>query len=200
MKNVVFDLGGVVVDWNPQRIVNEYPGDPLLPEVLFKKGFFQEFWSEFDRGMVTQAEMVREMEMFAERPYAECWDFIEFIKHSLRDIPKTVALIKGLSAEGYKLYCLSNMSNEFYDYLKGREFFRYFDGQIISAFEKLIKPDEAIYRVLVEKYGVQPEESLYIDDLEKNIVTARQLGFHTVHFADHERGYRCIDEKLGRAR
>lgn len=54
MKNVVFDLGGVVVDWNPQRLLKEYPGDQALPVSLFEKGFFQEYWVDFDRGTVSQ--------------------------------------------------------------------------------------------------------------------------------------------------
>lgn len=198
MKNVVFDLGGVVVDWNPQRVLDEYQGDRELPVSLFQRGFFQDYWQEFDRGMITQEKLVDEMSVFTGRRYAECWDFVEYIKHSLLDIPKTVELIKELSAEGYNLYCLSNMSVEYYDYLKVREVFDYFDGRIISGLEKLIKPDEGIYLRLTERYRLVPEETLFIDDLEKNIETACRLGFQTVHFADKERGYRCIDEKLGR--
>ena len=58
--------------------------------------------------------IVREMSVFSGRPYAECWDFVEFIKHSLRDIPQTQCLIKELAGKGYRLFCLSNMSLEFY--------------------------------------------------------------------------------------
>ena len=121
MKNVVFDLGGVVVDWSPERLMEEYTGDRAMP----------------DRGTIDQVNIVREMSVFSGRPYAECWDFVEFIKHSLRDIPQTQCLIKELAGKGYRLFCLSNMSLEFYDYLKEREVFRYFEGQIISAHEKL---------------------------------------------------------------
>lgn len=197
MKNVVFDLGGVVVDWNPQRLLKEYPGDQALPVSLFEKGFFQEYWVDFDRGTVSQEKMVEEMSRFSHRPFQECWDFVELIKHSLNDIPKTVSLIKRLSAEGYNLYCLSNMSVEFYDYLKVREVFTYFNGQIISALEKLVKPEPGIYMRLVERYGIRPEETLFIDDLSQNTEAAEKLGFHTVLFADREKGYEQIDKLLG---
>ncbi len=86
------------------------------------------------------------------------------------------------------MFCLSNMSVEFYDYLKDREVFSYFEGQIISALEHVIKPEKEIYEVLMNRYDVVPEESVFIDDLEPNIEAARQLGFHTVHFADKEKG------------
>lgn len=197
MKNVVFDLGGVVVDWNPQRLLQEYPGDKALPVSLFEKGFFQEYWIDFDRGTVSQEKMVEEMSDFSHRPFQECWDFVEYIKHSLTDIPKTVELIKRLSVEGYNLYCLSNMSIEFYDYLKVRDVFTYFDGQIISALEKLVKPEPGIYMRLVERYHVEPEETLFIDDLSQNTEAAGKLGFHTVLFSDREKGYDQINKLLG---
>lgn len=196
MKNIVFDLGGVVVDWSPERLMREYTGDPELPVSLFKKGFFEDYWQDFDRGTVSQVKMVEEMSRFSGRRYAECWDFVEFIKHSLDDNPKTVALIRELSAKGYRLFCLSNMSLEFYDYLKDREVFTYFEGQIISAREKVIKPEKAIYQILADRYGLVPEETLFVDDLEQNVAAARELGLHTVHFTDKERGLEEIKLKL----
>ena len=152
MKNVVFDLGGVVVDWSPERLMEEYTGDRAMPVSLFERGFFRKFWPDYDRGTIDQVNIVREMSVFSGRPYAECWDFVEFIKHSLRDIPQTQCLIKELAGKGYRLFCLSNMSLEFYDYLKEREVFRYFEGQIISAHEKLIKPEKEIYRILIDRF------------------------------------------------
>lgn len=194
MKNIIFDLGGVVVDWNPARVVQEYPGDAALPVALFEDGFFDRNWQDFDRGVVSQTEVVKEMCRFSGRNYAECWDFMEFIKHSLHDIPATCCLIRELADEGHRLFCLSNMSFEFYDYLKDREVFRYFEGQVISAHEKVIKPEKEIYRILEDRYGLLPQESLFIDDLERNTKAARSLGFHTVHFADRAEGLRLIRE------
>lgn len=197
MKNIVFDLGGVVVDWSPRRVFDEYPGDKELPRSLFERGFFQSTWAEFDRGVISQEKMIEEMSRFTNRPFSECLEFVDYIKYSLVDIPKTIDLIKSLSVEGYRLYCLSNMSIEFYDYLKVRDVFTYFDGQIISALEKVIKPDPEIYRRLLERYSLEPEETLFIDDLEKNIQAAGELGFHTVLFDDREKGYLRVNELLG---
>lgn len=196
MKNLIFDLGGVVVDWNPQRVLDEYPGDRELPRSLFKKGFFEEHWTEFDRGTIVQNELVHKMAGFTGRPYDMCWDFVEYIKHSLVDIPDTLGLIRRLAGEGYRLFCLSNMAEEFYNYLKGREAFSYFEGQIISAREHLVKPDAAIYRLILDRYDLKPEESLFIDDLEPNVRAAQALGIHTVHFTDRGEGYRLIDRML----
>lgn len=198
IKNVIFDLGGVVLDWNPGKIKAHFKGNMDLPTFLFEKGFFQRYWTEFDRGMVTEEEIIGQMSAFSGCSLSDCRELVEFIKHSLTDIPETQELIRQLSAEGYKLFCLSNMAVEFYDYLKGREVFKYFDGQIISGLEHEIKPEEAIYCLLPERFGIKPEESLFIDDLEANIETAARLGFHTVHFSERTKGYREIREKLGK--
>lgn len=196
VKNVVFDLGGVVLDWNPQKVKDNFKGNQELPRYLFEHRFFQEYWTEFDRGMMTEEGIIACMASFSGCRIEECRELVEFIKHSLTDIPATVGLIRELSRQGIHLYCLSNMAVEFYDYLKSREVFHYFEGQIISGLVKLVKPDAAIYRLLTERYGLNPQETLFVDDLEQNIEAAATLGFHTVHFADRAQGYAEIKEAL----
>ncbi len=193
MKNIVFDLGGVVLDWNPEKVKKEFKKNPELPRFLFGSDFFRKYWSEFDRGALTEEGMIGKMSLLSGFPVADCREFVEFIKYSLTDIPRTVELIRELSGKGYPLYCLSNMSNEFYDYLKGREVFRYFKGQIISAHEGMIKPNEDIFYLLLDRFNLQPHECLFVDDLQANIQTAAKLGFHTVLFADKEKGYRTVE-------
>lgn len=73
MKNVVFDLGGVVVDWSPERLMEEYTGDRAMPVSLFERGFFRKFWPDYDRGTIDQVNIVREMSVFSGRPYARMW-------------------------------------------------------------------------------------------------------------------------------
>lgn len=199
IKNVVFDLGGVVVEWNPERLLEAYPGDKELPLALFRGGFFERYWTQFDRGVLTQTEVSAEMSRFTGRTYAECWDFMEYIKHFLVDIPETVELIRELAGQGYRLFCLSNMSAEYYDYMKEREVFRMFEGHLISAHEKVIKPEEAIYRLLLERYGLKAEETLFIDDLKPNVEAAEHLGIHTVHFSDRRQGIGQVRQRLAQA-
>ncbi len=193
MKNIIFDLGGVVLDWNPEKVRKEFKENPELPRFLFDSGFFQKHWTEFDRGTYTEEEMVAKMAALSGFSLPDCRLFMEYIKHSLVDIPRTVELIRSLSEQGYPLYCLSNMSREFYDYLKHREVFRYFTGQIISAHEGMVKPDEDIFNVLLDRFHLEPHECLFIDDLPANVKTAVDMGFHTVLFADKEKGYWAID-------
>ena len=194
VKNIIFDLGGVVLEWNPQRVEKEYKGNLEMPRFLFNSGFFQTHWSEFDRGTISQAELIEKMAELSGYPLSECKGFVEFVKYSLDDIPQTVELIKKLSEQGYSVYCLSNMSLEFYNYLKVRDWFSYFKGQIISALEGVIKPEAAIYELLLDRFQLKAEECLFIDDLAPNIEAAKALGIQTVHFTEREKGYVEIEQ------
>lgn len=196
IKNVIFDLGGVVVRWEPLSVLRSFKGDRSILEYVRKNGFFSGYWREFDRGMMSQAELVRLTADAIGCSEESCEAFVTHIMHSLGPMEETEALIRELSARGFKLYCLSNMSVEFYDYLKTREVFRYFDGQIISALEHLVKPDPAIYNLLLGRFGLRAEECLFIDDLEANVEAAERLGIQGVHFAPCRRTYDLIREKL----
>ena len=99
MKNVVFDLGGVVVDWSPERLMEEYTGDRAMPVSLFERGFFRKFWPDYDRGTIDQVNIVREMSVFSGRPYAECWDFVEFIRHCVWGISRNECLINSTKSQ-----------------------------------------------------------------------------------------------------
>ena len=196
MKNIVFDLGGVVVKWSSDRISSIVPNGNVFRELLIEKGFFKKYWSEFDRGTIMQHEMASKMCPLLNKTYAECWDFMESIKHSLVNIPETETLIHRLKDEGYNIYCLSNMSFEYYDYMKDRDVFTYFDDQVISAHEKLIKPEPEIYSFMLDKFSIKPEDTLFIDDLEANIKAAEKFGINVVHFDDKVRAYKEIKTLL----
>ena len=91
---------------------------------------------------------------------------------------------------------LFRSSVDFYDYLKTREVFKYFDGQIISALEHMVKPDREIYDLILNRYHLKPEECLFIDDLEPNVKAAQAVGINTVHFTNRHKGYEEIRERL----
>lgn len=196
MKNIIFDLGGVVVEWNGERVIDSFKGNPSLIMYIKSNGFFKDYWNAFDKGTLDRRELVDKVALITGISAEKCNAFVEHVKLSLVPIPETEALIKELSARGYKLYCLSNMSNDFYDYLKTREVFKYFDGQIISAKEHMVKPDREIYELILNRFHLKPEESLFIDDLAANIKAAQALGIQTVHFANKQKGYEEIRERL----
>lgn len=196
MRNIIFDLGGVVVEWNAKKVLETFKGNPILVNFVKENRLFLNDWRAYDRGDVTRQELIDKVALLSGCPTKDCNEFIEHVKHSLAPIPETETLIKELSARGFKLYCLSNMSVDFYDYLKTREVFKYFDGQIISALEHMVKPDREIYNLLLNRYHLKPEESLFIDDLEPNVKAAQAVGINTLHFTNKHKGCEEIRERL----
>lgn len=196
IKNVIFDLGGVVVKWDPVNVLRSFDGDPVIVEYIKKKGFFSGYWREFDKGTLTQAELVSRAAVLMGCSEQSCEAFVLHVMHSLVPLTETEELIKELSEKGFKLYCLSNMSVEFYDYLKTRPVFSYFDGQVISALEHKVKPDREIYELILSRFQLRPEETLFIDDLLPNIEAASRMGIQVAHFSPCQRVYDLIREKL----
>jgi putative hydrolase of the HAD superfamily len=200
IKNIIFDLGGVVVDWRPALILQTFTGNPVLTRYVSDNGFFREPWTGFDRGTTSKEELLREASRLSGCPVADCAALLEHVKRSLVDIPETAELIAGLSRRGFRLYCLSNMSVDHYNYLKERPVFGYFHGQVISALEGMLKPERAFYELILERYQLLPGETLFVDDLERNIQAARALGIHTVHFTDKTAGIRAVLEAVSPGR
>lgn len=180
MKNIVFDLGGVVFARDPRKFEPEFIeffSYILLPEM-------PKFWEDYDRGVVTYDEVIASLADYntCERELAE-----KNLRRSIltqEEIPATKSLIADLKAAGYSLYVLSNMSLEFIEFLRKKEVYSHFDGEVVSCMEHVVKPEKEIYNRLVERYGLKPEETLFIDDRKKNTATARELGWQGYDF-DH---------------
>ncbi|MFR4036851.1 MAG: HAD family hydrolase [Butyricimonas faecalis] len=177
-------------------MLETFKGNPILVNFVKENSLFLNDWQDYDRGDVTRQELIDKVALLSGCPPEDCNEFIEHVKHSLTPIPETEALIKELSTRGFKLYCLSNMSADFYDYLKTREVFKYFDGQVISALEHMVKPDREIYDLILNRYHLKPEETLFIDDFEPNVKAAQAIGINTIHFTDRYKGYEEIRERL----
>lgn len=180
MKNIVFDLGGVVFARDPRKFEPEFIeffSYILLPEM-------PKFWEDYDRGVVTYDEVIASLADYntCERELAE-----RNLQRSIltqEEIPATKSLIADLKAAGYSLYVLSNMSLEFIEFLRKKEVYSHFDGEVVSCMEHVVKPEKEIYNRLVERYVLKPEETLFIDDRKKNTATARELGWQGYDF-DH---------------
>ena len=108
-----------------------------------------------------------------------CFDTV---RETLVDLPRSVELIRQMKQAGIPMYVLSNMSAENIEYLRQRDYFELFDGIVISAEEKLIKPDTALFQRVVDRYQLEPAEMVFMDDSLPNIEAAISLGMHGVHF------------------
>ncbi|MGG7467369.1 HAD family hydrolase [Chryseobacterium arthrosphaerae] len=183
IKNIIFDFGGVLMDWNPRYFFKDYFNDDDKME-YFLENIAQDEWNiEQDRGRSLSEGTEIQIKKFPEwekeiRAYYDNWTVM--LKS---DIPQNVDVLRKLKNTDYQLFGLTNWSAETFPYaLENYDFFQIFDGKIVvSGTEKLIKPDPAIWHILLERYNIQAGESVFIDDNPKNIEMARSLGFVTIH-------------------
>lgn len=185
IKNIVFDFGGVLLDWNPRYFYRTYfkseeEMEHFLANICTPK------WNEeqdrgrsFDEGVsILQAQHPEHSEAIA--LFRDRW--ADMLK---RELPDAVDMLRKLKADGYEIYGLSNWSAETIPTAFRRyDFFKLFDGIVVSGEEKLIKPDKRIYEVMLKRYNLNPEESVFIDDNSNNIQAANELGFKAILF-DH---------------
>jgi len=185
VRNVVFDMGGVLLEWNPASTIAELYPDTAIQAVIRQQMFEHADWHEFDRGTLTYEDAVQHFAKQTGRSPDETRRLIHATRESLRPITGTVELLDQLAAGGVHLYLLSNMPVSTFDYLvRQHKFFGHFKHLVISGAILLVKPEPAIYKHLVEQTGIVPAESVFIDDLLKNVIAARECGFEAIQFRD----------------
>jgi putative hydrolase of the HAD superfamily len=181
--NVVFDLGGVVVAWRPVDIVARAFADPDTRDLVHGQIVGHPDWLELDRGTLTlEAAIARAVARTGMRE-AEVRAFIEGVPASLVADSDAVALLRRVHAAGHRLFCLSNMPTFSMDHLEREyDFWNLFTGKVISSRVGHCKPEPAIYEHLLATYELDPEETIFIDDVEANVAAAAVLGIQTIRF------------------
>ena len=183
LKSVIFDLGGVLIEWNPDRILASYYADPEMQALMKTAMFLHPDWLELDRGTLNEAELLARLASRTRRPAAELSGLLQAVRESLHTKPDTVALLEKLHDRGVPLYCLSNISADIFQYLRERHsFWGVFRGIVISGELKMMKPEPEIFEFLLQRFGLAAAQSVFIDDYPPNIEAARALGIHTVWF------------------
>lgn len=183
MTTIIFDLGGVLIDWNPHHLYAPYFNssaeiDQFLREINFAEwNLQQDAGRSFSEGVsVLSAEFPHYAHLI--RAFHERWE--ESIPGP---IDETVTLLKRLKRAGHPLYALTNFSAETFPIMRRRfDFLKLFEYILVSGEVGVIKPDPAIYRLMLEKIGRPASECLFIDDSATNAAAARQLGFDTIQF------------------
>lgn len=182
---VVFDVGNVLIRWDPLLVYRE-----LIPDdekrAWFMRNVCTAAWNlEQDRGRSWEEAVAMLVASHPEwesqiRAYDERWhDAVPGI------IEDSVAVLAELRERGEKVYAITNFSREKWaECLIRFPFLQSFDGVVVSAHERVVKPDPEIYQILFERYGLVAGDCIFIDDSAKNIETARKLGMQAVHFVE----------------
>jgi 2-haloacid dehalogenase len=185
---IIFDLGGVLIDWNPA-----YVFDQMFEDEEKKKHFFQNIctneWNEQqDAGRSLQEATDELIQKFPEwKEYIEAF-YGRWEEMLGGPIHETVDIFRQLKEEGrYKLYALTNWSAETFPVaLEKYEFLHWFDGRVVSGEEKMRKPFPEFYQLILNRFELVPHETLFIDDNLRNVEAASTLGISTVHFKSPE--------------
>ncbi len=191
--NIVFDFGAVLVTWQPALLMQQtFPHQASTLEAarqLAHQVFAHPDWHDFDRGVLALEAVTAQTAQRLDLPFEAMHTLVQGIGARLTPMHDSVAILQRLCArrqagDGVSaLYYLSNMPEPYARVLEQRfEFLQWFDGGIFSADVKHIKPDPAIYQLLQERYALQPARTLFIDDLQANVVAARGLDWHGIHF------------------
>lgn len=181
LKNIVFDLGGVVVMHNEEGF-KKYLGDFFSFVFGTTMQGLPQFWIDFDNGVLTLEETAVEVAKFRDCDVATAKNNIEKAIELQEEVQPTIALIKELKTRGYNLYVLSNMSKEYIEYLRKMPVFDYFDGEVVSCEVGMGKPNRKIYEYLLSHYELNPSQTIFIDDRIDNVEMAAEVGITPFHF------------------
>jgi HAD superfamily hydrolase (TIGR01509 family) len=185
MKNVkiaLWDLGNVLVRWEPETILSRFGLEAELTEYLRGQLLGHDDWLKLDQGLTTEAKVAERLSRESGLAMPQIERCFDIVRESLTDIPESVELIRQMRDAGIPMFVLSNMSDVNAHYLRGRDYFQWFDGVVISAEEKLIKPDPTLFQRVLDRYSLQAQDVYFIDDSAENIRSAANLGFKAQQF------------------
>jgi len=183
IKNIVFDLGNVIVRWDPEYIVSQYEQDEAMQKQLLAGLFGSPYWQAFDHGTITREAIIAKVSHeFPEAYHKIIHDMVHHWHQHAPRIPGMAQLVEELKQQGYQIYLLSNTSIHFDEYKDTIPALQHFDGYYISAKRKLVKPDPAIYHDFLQLFSLVAEECIFIDDILANVESANRVGIHGYQF------------------
>ena len=193
IKNIIFDLGNVLVKYSPENFLNKYVKKENQEDFIINI-FKSKDWLELDRGILSYEDAI---EVFTKRVPEEKESieklFRENISSCISPIEENVEIMRKLKNNGYNVYILSNFHQPAFEYIRESwDFIREFNGDVVSCYYHYIKPEREIYETLLKKYNLTPSETIFIDDVDTNINRAKELGIGGIHLPD----YKILSELL----
>lgn len=177
VRNVIFDLGNVLISFIPNEYLKKLNYPANIRNTIIQDIFRSEEWKKLDNGDITVGEAIDSIVPRSALKREEIALVFNLRADIMFPLDDNVRLLPALKKLGFRVYYLSNFHMDIFEIVShDYYFFRYFNGGIISADVKLSKPDERIYRLILKKYSLKPEESLYIDDIEENVTAAEKVG------------------------
>lgn len=181
-------MGGVLIDYNPEKALYGI-FDRETADILLREIFRNQLWADKDRGIITPEEIMKiKKDAIPEAVYEKVCEMVDNFYPYMPVFEQMYDFVKSLRENGYGIYLLSNASADFHIRREGIPALSLFDGVLISADYKLLKPEKEIYEALYKEFNLKPEECFFIDDVQKNIDGARATGMdgHCYYHGDLE--------------
>lgn len=183
IKNIVFDIGNVLVSFQPHRYYKEMLKEDCA--TICDAVFASSYWKEYDNGLCSLDEVKRQLLLRDPDQQKAITLVIDNWFSLMKPIPEMWQLREDCRANGYGIYIISNLSKDSYDYLqKSYRLFDALDGRVLSFEEKIGKPDPRMFERLCARYALAPAACLFLDDQPANIQAAKQLGMQAIHVVD----------------
>jgi len=197
IKNIIFDVGKVLVEVRWQEVMRELGLDEATVELVANATVCSSTWGEYDRSRLSYEELLEKFILNNPRVEKEIRLFMEHEKEAIREYPYAREWVKSFHDKGYKCYVLSNYPKGTFEHTREeRSFEEFLDGAVYSFQVQMIKPEKEIYQMLLKRYNLMPTESVFIDDNLANVEMARELGMYAIHFQTKDETEKEL-EKLG---
>ena len=196
IKNVVFDIGKVLVDFAWDKLMEELGFSKECIDAL-DKGFINDpLWDQMDLGIMKEEEVIDEAVRRFPEYEKEIRCFYDNLIKTVRPYDYCVKWIKDLKANGYKVFLLTNYPVKLFDESVATSFPFYdlIDGKVVSSHINIIKPSEGIYKAHFEKYNLKAEECVFFDDRQRNVDAANRLGMHAFVFEGYEKALKDFEK------
>lgn len=197
IENIVFDVGNVLVDYDWKTYLKGYGFPEEVYERIADATFRSAVWPERDRGLYDEETYVRQFVALAPEYEKEIREVLRRSPETIHSRPYSLTWVKYLKSRGYRLYILSNYCQYMLEANRPMmDFLKYMDGVVFSCQVKKLKPEKEMFQVLTEDYGLKPEKSVFLDDMEENCQGAREAGFHAIRFFSFQQAAEEL-KKLG---
>jgi putative hydrolase of the HAD superfamily len=196
IRNVIFDLGGVLLEWQPTKILARCYSDLVAQDAMRNALFRHDDWLAFNRGDITEANLIANVCRRTKLPTPEVVRVLDTVRDSLVEMPETVALLRELRDRGVPLYCLSDMPVSVFTHVRQRyTFWDAFRGIVVSGEVRMMKPGRDVFEYLLRRYNLTATETAFVDDHPPNIAGAKAVGIEAVLFRNADQ---CRQDLAGR--
>lgn len=193
IKNIIFDIGNVVLQFKPHEYFSKQFDDEFSEKICTMM-MSSQIWKKYDLGVYNLEDVKKAFKEEMPKFQNEIEQMLSVWVKILEPIDYTLEKMQMLKRRGYKIYLLSNLNEEAYDYIKNRYFiFNFVDGYVVSFKERLAKPNQEIYELLCDRYHLNPNECVFIDDLKENVEAAIAYQMKGIQFLEEEQVERELE-------